>query len=159
MQRRADFVCDAGRGNAENTGRLLQMNAQFRLARTQIVGQVRDPPELAEEILKVQGRLFQNLQLAALQAQIDGLAGDPSMIEREARRQGYGRPQERFYAVQGTSPFDGCVLRWELESLRVVSPCTNVVYDLRGNVVTGLSLIPLRPYTAFVRRGTVYVAG
>ncbi|MCK5411511.1 MAG: hypothetical protein KAI98_02280 [Gemmatimonadetes bacterium] len=69
------------------------------------------------------------------------------------------RGQERFYAVQGTSPFDGCVLRWELESLRVVSPCTNVVYDLRGNVVTGLSLIPLRPYTAFVRRGTVYVAG
>lgn len=69
------------------------------------------------------------------------------------------RGAERFYAVQGTSPFDGCILRWELESRQVVSPCTNVVYDLRGNVVTGLSLIPLRPFTAFVRRGTVYVTG
>ncbi len=69
------------------------------------------------------------------------------------------RGAERFHAVQGTSPFDGCILRWELESLRVVSPCTNVVYDLRGNVVTGLSRIPLRPFTAFVRRGTVYVTG
>ena len=53
------------------------------------------------------------------------------------------RGRERFWAVQGTSPFDGCVLRWEAESLRVVSPCTYVVYDLRGNVVSGLSLIPL----------------
>lgn len=69
------------------------------------------------------------------------------------------RGEERFYAVQGTSPYDGCILRWELESLRVVSPCTNVVYDLRGNVVTGLSLIPLKPYSVFVRRGTVYLTG
>lgn len=69
------------------------------------------------------------------------------------------RGRERFYAVQGTSPYDGCILQWELESLQVVSPCTNVVYDLRGNVVTGLSLIPLKPYSAWVRRGTVYVAG
>jgi nitrite reductase/ring-hydroxylating ferredoxin subunit len=69
------------------------------------------------------------------------------------------RGRERFWAVQGTSPFDGCILRWEAESLRVVSPCTYVVYDLRGNVVSGLSLIPLKPYTAFVRRGTLYVTG
>jgi nitrite reductase/ring-hydroxylating ferredoxin subunit len=69
------------------------------------------------------------------------------------------RGSERFWAVQGTSPFDGCILRWEAESLRVVSPCTYVVYDLRGNVVSGLSLIPLKPFTAFVRRGTVYVTG
>lgn len=69
------------------------------------------------------------------------------------------RGRERFWAVQGTSPFDGCVLHWEAESLRVVSPCTYVVYDLRGNVVSGLSLIPLKPYTAFVRRGTLYVTG
>lgn len=69
------------------------------------------------------------------------------------------RGREQFWAVQGASPFDGCVLEWEAESLRVVSPCTNVVYDLRGNVVSGLSLIPLKPYTAFVRRGTVYVTG
>lgn len=69
------------------------------------------------------------------------------------------RGEDQFWALQGTSPFDGCILDWELESLRVVSPCTNVVYDLRGNVVVGLSLIPLRPYSAFVRRGTVYVTG
>lgn len=69
------------------------------------------------------------------------------------------RGEERFHAVQGTSPYDGCILEWELESLRIVSPCTNVVYDLRGNVVTGLSEAPLRPFTAFVRRGTVYVTG
>jgi len=69
------------------------------------------------------------------------------------------RGREGFWAVQGTSPFDGCILRWEVESLRVVSPCTYVVYDLRGNVVSGLSLIPLKPYTAFVRRGTLYVTG
>lgn len=69
------------------------------------------------------------------------------------------RGEERFYAVQGTSPFDGCILRWEAESMRVVSPCTHVVYDLRGNVVTGLSLIPLKPYSVFVRRGTVYLTG
>lgn len=69
------------------------------------------------------------------------------------------RGRERFWAVQGTSPYDGCVLRWEEESMRVVSPCTYVVYDLRGNVVSGLSLVPLRPYTTFVRRGTVYVTG
>ena len=69
------------------------------------------------------------------------------------------RGSERFWAVQGTSPADGCILRWEAESLRVVSPCTYVVYDLRGNVVSGLSLIPLKPFTAFVRRGTLYVTG
>ena len=61
------------------------------------------------------------------------------------------RGRERFWAVQGTSPFDGCILRWEAESLRVVSPCTYVVYDLRGNVVSGLSLIPLKPYPGFAR--------
>ena len=69
------------------------------------------------------------------------------------------RGAERFHAVQGTSPFDGCILRWEMESQRVVSPCTNVVYDLRGNVVAGLSMAPLKPFTVFVRRGTVYVTG
>lgn len=69
------------------------------------------------------------------------------------------RGAERFWGLEGTSPYDGCILDWELESLRVVSPCTNVVYDLRGNVVVGLSLIPLKQYSVFVRRGTVYVTG
>ena len=69
------------------------------------------------------------------------------------------RGEGSFYALQGTSPYDGCILRWEVESSRVVSPCSYVVYDLRGNVVVGLSRVPLRPYTAFLRGGTVYVTG
>jgi nitrite reductase/ring-hydroxylating ferredoxin subunit len=67
------------------------------------------------------------------------------------------RAPDRFYALEGTSPFDGCILRWEDESSRVVSPCSNVVYDLRGNVVLGLSTAPLRPYGVVVRDGIVYV--
>ena len=61
------------------------------------------------------------------------------------------------FALQGTSPFDGCILRWESESSRVVSPCTHIVYDLQGNVVVGLSRAPLRPYSVFQRVGIVYV--
>ena len=61
------------------------------------------------------------------------------------------------FALQGTSPFDGCILQWESESSRVVSPCTRVVYDLQGNVVVGLSRAPLRPYSVFERDGIVYV--
>jgi nitrite reductase/ring-hydroxylating ferredoxin subunit len=67
------------------------------------------------------------------------------------------RAPDRFYAVQGTSPFDGCILRWEDESSRVISPCSHVVYDLRGNVVLGLSTAPLRPFGVVVRDGVVYV--
>jgi nitrite reductase/ring-hydroxylating ferredoxin subunit len=61
------------------------------------------------------------------------------------------------FALEGTSPFDGCILQWESESSRVVSPCTHVVYDLQGNVVVGLSRAPLRPYSVFERSGIVYV--
>jgi len=64
---------------------------------------------------------------------------------------------DSYAAVQGTSPSDGCVLQWDLESLRVVSPCTYVVWDLRGNVVTGLTTTPLRNYPVFIRSGVVYV--
>lgn len=67
------------------------------------------------------------------------------------------RAHDGFYAVEGASPFDECILRWEDESSRVISPCSNVVYDLRGNVVLGLSTIPLRPYGVVVRDGVVYV--
>lgn len=62
-----------------------------------------------------------------------------------------------YSALQGTSPIDGCILEWDTASLRVVSPCSYVVYDLHGNVVRGLTTVPLQRYAAFVRQGAVYV--
>lgn len=68
------------------------------------------------------------------------------------------RTGEREYsALQGTSPIDGCMLDWDVASLRVVSPCTYVVYDLHGNVVRGLTAVPLQRFAVFVRQGAVYV--
>lgn len=67
--------------------------------------------------------------------------------------------EEQYFALEGTSPLDGCILRWDLESLRVVSPCTYVVYDLHGNVVAGLTTVPLHRYAVLVRDGLVYVTG
>lgn len=64
---------------------------------------------------------------------------------------------DRFVAVQGTAPSDGCLLEWEEEALRIVSPCTYVVYDLEGRPVTGLSTRPLQGYPVFLRDGVVYV--
>jgi len=69
------------------------------------------------------------------------------------------RRETGFRALEGTSPFDECILRWESASGRVVSPCSRIVYDLRGNVVDGLSRAPLRPYSVFLRDGIVYVTG
>lgn len=63
----------------------------------------------------------------------------------------------RYYALQGTSPLDGCILRWDPDALRIVSPCAYVVFDLHGNVVEGLTTVPLRRYSAFVLNGVVYV--
>jgi nitrite reductase/ring-hydroxylating ferredoxin subunit len=68
------------------------------------------------------------------------------------------REEGEYHALQGTSPTDGCILRWDEESLRVVSPCTHAVYDLRGNVVRGLTREPLHRYPVYVRNGVVYVA-
>jgi nitrite reductase/ring-hydroxylating ferredoxin subunit len=68
-------------------------------------------------------------------------------------------PDQGYVALQGTSPMDGCILRWDVDALRVVSPCSYVVYDLFGNVVTGLSTAPLQRYSVFVRSGFVYVTG
>jgi nitrite reductase/ring-hydroxylating ferredoxin subunit len=68
------------------------------------------------------------------------------------------RGERDYYALQGTSPVDGCMLRWDAESLRIVSPCRYVVYDLRGNVVRGLTREPLLRFPVFVRNGEVYVA-
>jgi hypothetical protein len=41
--------------------------------------------------------------------------------------------------------------------LRVVSSCSYVVYDLHGNVVRGLTRVPLQRFAVFVRQGAVYV--
>ncbi len=63
-----------------------------------------------------------------------------------------------FVALQGTAPTDGCILRWDPTSLRVLSPCSYIVYDLHGNVVRGLTTVPLQRFPVFVRNGIVYVA-
>lgn len=66
---------------------------------------------------------------------------------------------QAYAALQGTAPTDGCILTWDPVSLRVLSPCTYLVYDLHGNVVKGLSTVPLQRYAVFVRDGVVYVTG
>ena len=67
--------------------------------------------------------------------------------------------EDGFTALQGIAPSDGCILRWDPESLHVVSPCSHLVYDLHGNVVRGLTTVPLHRYAVFVRQGVVYVTG
>lgn len=59
----------------------------------------------------------------------------------------------------GLSPIDGCILRWDAPSLRVVSPCSFVVYGLDGSVVRGNTVVPLHRYTVFIRHGDIYVTG
>ncbi len=65
--------------------------------------------------------------------------------------------EDSYFALQGVSPSDGCILQWDDESSRVFSPCSYVIYDLHGYVVTGLSTAPLARYAVFVRDGTIYV--
>ena len=67
-------------------------------------------------------------------------------------------PQDGYFAVQGVGTGDGCLLEWDRESQRVVSPCSYLVFDSRGRAVRGLSTAPLQRYAVFVRRGVVYVA-
>ena len=67
------------------------------------------------------------------------------------------RGEQEYFGLEGTSPTDGCILEWDAASLRVASPCTYMVYDLRGNVVAGLTTTPLRPYPVYVRDGVIYV--
>jgi nitrite reductase/ring-hydroxylating ferredoxin subunit len=67
------------------------------------------------------------------------------------------RTEREYYALQGTSPTDGCILRWDAESQRVVSPCNYIVYNLSGNVVTGLTTESLQRYSVSVRDGVVYL--
>lgn len=63
----------------------------------------------------------------------------------------------RFVALEGVAPTDGCILQWSPTALRIDSPCSYIVYDLHGNVVRGLTTVPLRPYTTFVRDDVLYV--
>ena len=65
--------------------------------------------------------------------------------------------EQSYAALQATAPTDGCLLQWDPTSLRVQSPCTHLIYDLHGNVVTGLTTVPLQRYGVFVRDGVVYV--
>lgn len=65
--------------------------------------------------------------------------------------------QDRFAAVDGASPSDGCLLRWEEDASRIVSPCSYLVYDVDGSVVAGNSTRSLQRYPVFLRDGIVYV--
>jgi nitrite reductase/ring-hydroxylating ferredoxin subunit len=65
--------------------------------------------------------------------------------------------ETEYSALQATAPTDGCILEWDAESSRVVSPCSYLVYDLNGNVVAGLTTQPPRPYSVFIRDGVVYL--
>jgi nitrite reductase/ring-hydroxylating ferredoxin subunit len=67
------------------------------------------------------------------------------------------RGEQEYFGLEGTSPTDGCILEWDAASLRVVSPCTYMVYDVRGNVVAGLTTTPLKAYPVYVRGGVIYV--
>ncbi len=65
---------------------------------------------------------------------------------------------QNYFAVQGDSPADGCLLRWDPDSSTVFSPCRYMVYDLRGDVVAGLTKQALKRYRVSVREGVVYVS-
>ncbi len=67
------------------------------------------------------------------------------------------RGENDYSALQGVSPVDGCILRWDAEALRIVSPCGHQVYNLRGHAVEGLTTEPLQRYAVFVRNDIVYV--
>jgi nitrite reductase/ring-hydroxylating ferredoxin subunit len=67
------------------------------------------------------------------------------------------RTEREYFALQGTSPTDGCILQWDADSRRVVSPCNYIVYNLSGDVVAGLTTESLQRYSVFVRDGVVYL--
>ena len=67
--------------------------------------------------------------------------------------------EQEYAAVSGLSPIDGCILRWDAPSLRVVSPCSFVVYALDGSVVRGNTMVSLQRYSVFVSHGDLYVTG
>ena len=66
--------------------------------------------------------------------------------------------EQSYAAVRGVAPTDGCLLNWDATSMRILSPCSYLVYDLRGNVVRGLTTVPLQRFRVFVRDNVVYVS-
>ena len=66
--------------------------------------------------------------------------------------------EQSYAAVRGVAPTDGCLLNWDPTSMRILSACSYLVYDLRGNVVRGLTTVPLQRFRVFVRDNVVYVS-
>lgn len=62
-----------------------------------------------------------------------------------------------YAALQATAPTDGCILHWDATAMRVSSDCEYIVYDLHGNVVRGVTRVPLKTYPTYVRDGVVWV--
>ncbi len=50
---------------------------------------------------------------------------------------------ERFVALSGLCTHDGCLLRWDAEKGQIICPCDLGVFDIEGNVVSGLAGRPL----------------
>jgi nitrite reductase/ring-hydroxylating ferredoxin subunit len=67
------------------------------------------------------------------------------------------RTETEYAALQGVSPVDGCILEWDADALRVTSPCSHQLYNLRGHAVEGLTTEPLQRYRVYVRNGIAYV--
>ena len=107
-----------------------------------------------------------HLQVAELQPSIR-VAPTKAMLAGSSRVVTWGATvvlvvrtgEESYAALQGTSPVDGCILEWDNASMLVRSPCGDVLYDLHGNVVRGLTTTPLEHFTVFVRQGDIYVTG
>ncbi len=94
----------------------------------------------------------------AVASEVDFPVGASRIVNRADRIILVVRRGEReYYALQGTAPTDGCILRWDDEAGRVTSPCNHLLYDVRGNAVAGLSTEPLRRYAVVIRDGFVYV--
>ena len=82
-------------------------------------------------------------------SRLETLGEQPVLVVRLA--------EHDYRAVQGASPVDGCLLRWDPEAFRVSSPCGHQLYNLRGHAEEGLTTEPLQRYTVFVRNDIVYV--
>ena len=82
-------------------------------------------------------------------SRLETLGDEPVLVVRMA--------DHEYWALHGVSPVDGCLLRWDSEALRIVSPCGHQLYNLRGHAVEGLTTEPLNRYSVFVRNDIVYV--
>jgi len=98
-------------------------------------------------------------ELAARVARVEDFAVGTSRLETwgEQAILVVRRGESDYAALQGVSPLDGCILRWDPEALRITSPCGHQVYNLRGDAVEGLTTEPLQRYAVFIRNDIVYV--